>query len=51
MADEGTKLHETPSLTRERSYEKLRETGIPQDNARRIAEDATRQTHEQLNKR
>lgn len=51
MADEGTKLHETPGLTRERSYEKLRETGVTHDTARRIADDAARQTHDKLNKR
>lgn len=45
------KMHETPALTRERSIEKMREAGIPADNARRIAEDTARQVHEPLNRR
>lgn len=42
--------HDTAAMTRERSYERLREAGIPREPARQIAEQATRETYESKNK-
>lgn len=44
-------VHQTPADTRARSYERLRETGIPAAPAKAIAEQAARQVHENQNKR
>ena len=46
-----SKIHETPAETRERSYERLRESGVKKDAARRIADDAARQTHDIVDRR
>lgn len=51
MAKTERGLHDSTASTRERSYEKLREAGIPKDNAKKIAEQATRETHEAASKR
>lgn len=44
-------IHHSTQDTRERAYERLRETGVPRDTAREIAEQATRESHDRLNKR
>lgn len=44
-------LHSNAAKTEERSYDRLRESGIPSDNARKIARDAARNTHETLDRR
>ena len=44
-------IHHSTSETRERSYARLRETGFTSGVARKIAEQATRQAHDQLNSR
>jgi hypothetical protein len=49
MSDTG-RIHQTPGETRERTYERLRRSGITPDNARRISEEAARQTHDTLNR-
>ncbi len=44
-------IHRNPSETRERSYDRLRKEGVEQGHARRIADEAARQTHEIANRR
>lgn len=43
--------HSSPAKTREAAYERLREVGVPRDNARKAAEESARQTHEIANRR
>lgn len=44
-------LHNSASATRERSYDRLRESGVNQDAARKISEQAARETHNTLDRR
>lgn len=39
-------IHRNPQETRERSYERLRGSGVPKENARNVADKAARLTHE-----
>lgn len=56
MSDEAPKfgsepkIHHSTADTRERAYERLRSTGIPAEPARKIADEAVRSTHDDLNK-
>jgi len=45
------KIHHSTADTRERCYERVRREGVPRDTARAIAEQATREAHDSLNKR
>lgn len=45
------RIHFDTNDTRERSYERLRTTGIPKDVARKIADDAVREAHDKLDRR
>jgi hypothetical protein len=45
------KLHENAAQTEERSYERLRESGVDRDAARKIASQAARETHESIDRR
>jgi hypothetical protein len=38
-------IHETPADTRERVYQRARESGVTRDNARRIADEVARTVH------
>ena len=49
--DHDPKIHHSTQDTRQRSYDRLRKSGIPRENAKRIAEQATREAHDNLNKR
>jgi len=42
----GEKLHHNFEDSRKRGYDRLREGGVPKDTAKKIANDAARQTHE-----
>lgn len=44
------RIHHSTQDTRERTYERLRQTGITPDNARRIAEETVRKTHDHLSR-
>lgn len=44
------RIHANAGETEKRSYERLRETGVPADTAKKIASDAARQTHTKLDK-
>lgn len=41
----GEKLHENHKATTERSYDRIRDQGVPKDVARKIADSAATQTH------
>ena len=45
------RLHESAHATRERSYDRLRESGVRPDAARQISEQAARETHTNLDRR
>jgi hypothetical protein len=45
------RLHESAAATRERSYDRLRQTGVRSDAAKKIAEQAARETHTNLDRR
>jgi hypothetical protein len=51
MAEHNPNPHRNHRETVERNYEKLRKTGVPRDNARRIANTAATQAHTALDKR
>lgn len=45
------RIHHSTTDTRERSYERLRRDGVPKHNARKIADQATREAHDRLDRR
>jgi hypothetical protein len=51
MANEKGRMHESAAETRERNYDRLRETGVRPDAARQIAEQGSRELHEKLDRR
>jgi hypothetical protein len=51
MAGEKGPQHQSAAESRERNYDRLRETGVHQDAARQIAEQGARELHEKLDRR
>jgi hypothetical protein len=52
MSDErDRRIHHNTNDTRERAYDRLRQTGVGREAAREIAERATREAHDKLNRR
>lgn len=52
MSDQrNRRIHHTTQDTRERAYDRLRETGVARDVARTIADQAARESHDKLDKR
>ena len=44
-------IHRNPGETRDRSYDRLRKEGVERGAARKIADEAARQTHDIANRR
>lgn len=44
-------IHSSAAETRERAYDRARRTGINRDDARRFADQASRQAHDHLDRR
>lgn len=45
------RIHHTTQDTRERAYDRLRESGVTREAAREIAEQTARESHNKLDKR
>lgn len=45
------KIHHSTQDTRERAYDRLRESGVTREAARQIAEQTVRESHNKLNQR
>ena len=47
-SESGASAHSSRTATEQRGYQQLREAGVTADNARRIARQASEQTHTRL---
>jgi len=51
VANPNAKIHHSTRDTYDRSYDRAREQGIPRESAQKLAEQATRETHEIASKK